>query len=145
MKRTVAFVAVTLCSALLAVAPAAIAHADCTGAGDFGAGSGCPPPGDSDGSGGGESWPPTSVDWPPSQSASSTSGSSAGGGGSHAATVPIVMPDGQTAPQAQKPTGDSTGTSASPIVPVGAPAVVGPAGADQKAEDPIVIPAAPSP
>jgi hypothetical protein len=105
------------------VAPAGIANADCTGAGDYGAGSGCAPPGDSSGSGGGESWPPTAVDWPPSQSSNSNSdsgGSDAGAGGDSMST-PIVMPDGQQAPLAKHSESKSTSTPPTPIVPVGAP------------------------
>jgi hypothetical protein len=110
----------------IAVIPAAVAWADCSGAGDFGAGSGCPPPGDTSGSGSGESWPPTSVDWPPSQS--SDSGDSAGGGGGGDTSTPIVMPDGQQAPTHGVGTKheSSSSTPPTPIVPVGAP-VTGPA------------------
>jgi hypothetical protein len=93
-----------------------VAVADCTGAGDVGAGSGCPPPGDSSGSGNAESWPPTSVDWPPQLD--SDTGSDDKGGSS----TPIVMPDGQKAPpSAHSESSTSTSTPAKPIVPVGAP------------------------
>jgi hypothetical protein len=106
------------------VLPTGVAAADCTGAGDFGAGAGCPPPGDSSGSGGGESWPPTAVDWPPPQSSLSGSDDDSGKGDS---ATPIVMPDGQKAPPAahSESTSTSTGTStpAKPIVPVGAPSI----------------------
>lgn len=104
----------------VAVLPAGVAAADCTGAGDFGAGAGCPPPGDSSGSGNSDSWPPTAVDWPPPQNSLYGSDDSAGSGVESA--TPIVMPDGQKAPPAahsESPT--STSTSAKPIVPVGAP------------------------
>jgi len=40
-----------------ALVPVGIAHADCTTAGDFGAGAGCAPPGDSSGSGKAEAGP----------------------------------------------------------------------------------------
>lgn len=82
------------------------------------------------GAGGGEDeskgWPPTKLDWPPSDmSAGGISGSGGDGGdgksGSDRAT-PIVMPDGQAVP----PKGDdtqggatSTSTTPTPIVPVG--------------------------
>jgi hypothetical protein len=107
----------------VAVLPADIAQAACTGAGDFGAASGCAPS-DSGGSSKGESWPPTSVDWPPQQDADagSDSSDSSDKGGGDAQSTPIVMPDGQTAPQATHSLGsDSTSTStpAKPIVPVG--------------------------
>jgi hypothetical protein len=106
------------------VAPTGIAYADCTGAGDFGAGSGCAPPGDSSGSGGGESWPPTAVDWPPSQSSNSDSGGSDAGAGGDSMSAPIVMPDGQQAPPAKHSESKSTSTPPTPIVPVGAPSAV---------------------
>jgi hypothetical protein len=104
----------------VAVLPAGIAQAACTGAGDFGAASGCAPS-DSGGSSKGESWPPTSVDWPPQQDADAGSDSSdtAGGG---AQSTPIVMPDGQKPPPATHSLGsDSTSNStpAKPIVPAG--------------------------
>jgi hypothetical protein len=104
------------------VAPTGIANADCTGAGDFGASSGCAPPGASSGSGGGESWPPTAVDWPPSQDSDSGSGDAGAGGDSMSA--PIVMPDGQQAPPAKHSESKSTSTPPTPIVPVGAPSAV---------------------
>jgi hypothetical protein len=106
------------------VAPTGIAYADCTGAGDFGAGSGCAPPGESSGSGGGESWPPTAVDWPPSQSSNSDSGGSDAGAGGDSMSAPIVMPDGQQAPPAKHSESKSTSTPPTPIVPVGAPSPV---------------------
>ena len=108
----------------LALVPVGIAHADCTTAGDFGAGAGCAPPGDSSGSGKAEGWPPTSVDWPPqlSSDSGSDSGGKGGGGGDDASSTPIVMPDGQKPPPAKSSSGsDSTSTSTppKPIVPVG--------------------------
>jgi hypothetical protein len=106
------------------VAPTGIAYADCTGAGDFGASSGCAPPGDSSGSGGGESWPPTSVDWPPSQSSDSDSSGGDAGAGGDSMSTPIVMPDGQKAPPAKHSEAKSTSTPPIPIVPVGAPPAV---------------------
>jgi hypothetical protein len=104
--------------------PVGIGHADCTTAGDFGAGAGCSPPGDSSGSGKAQSWPPTSVDWPPqlSDDSGSNSGGKGGGGGDDASSTPIVMPDGQKPPPAKSSSGsDSTSTSTppKPIVPVG--------------------------
>jgi hypothetical protein len=99
-----------------AVLPVGVAGADCTGAGEFGAGSGCPPPGDSSGSGNAESWPPTSVDWPPKLDSDTGSDDKAG------SATPIVMPDGQKAPPDVHPESTtSTSTPAKPIVPVGAP------------------------
>ena len=71
-----------------AVLPIGIAYADCTTAGDFGAGAGCSPP--SSGSGKADSWPPTSVDWPPQLD--SDTGSDSSGSGKQ---TPIVMPNGQ--------------------------------------------------
>ncbi|MCV7136076.1 hypothetical protein H7J06_24185 [Mycobacterium hodleri] len=114
MRRVTRYAAVVLCSAALTMAPAGAAHADCTGAGDFGAGSGCPPPGDSGGSGGGDSWPPTSVDWPPAQSSSS---GDSDGGDAHPPATPIVLPFGQAPPPPAHPVTSTTPTP-TPIVPV---------------------------
>jgi len=95
-------------------APAA--RADCTGAGDFGAGSGCAPPGG--GSSSAKAWPPTSVDWPPNVESDSGGGSGDGGD-----AKPIVLPDGQkpsiTTSRTSAPATPTT--SSTPIVPVGAP------------------------
>jgi hypothetical protein len=112
--------AACLVAGWVAVLPTGVAAADCTGAGDFGAGAGCPPPGDSSGSGSSNSWPPTAVDWPPPQN--SVSGDDAGAGGGTAST-PIVMPNGQKAPPATHSESTSTSTPPKPIVPVGAPSV----------------------
>ena len=101
--------------------PTGVAAADCTGAGEFGAGSGCPPPGDSSGSGSSDSWPPTAVDWPPPQN--SISGSDDDSGGKGDAATPIVMPNGQKPPPAVHSESTSTSTPAKPIVPVGAASV----------------------
>ena len=108
-------------SLMACLIPIAIASADCSTAGDFGAGAGCAPPGDSSGSGNAESWPPTSVDWPPQLKSNSDSGSDNGKGGD-AKSTPIVMPSGQKPPPATAASGSdstSTSTSAKPIVPVG--------------------------
>ena len=98
------------------LAPVGLASADCTTPGDFGAGSGCAPP--SSGSGNTESWPPTSVDWPPQLKSDSDSDSDSKG--SSPKSTPIVMPDGQK-PPATAASSDSTSTStpATPIVPAG--------------------------
>jgi hypothetical protein len=106
----------------VAVLPTGVAAADCTVAGDFGAGAGCAPPGDSSGSGSSDSWPPTAVDWPPPQnSISGTDSDDSGKGGS---ATPIVMPDGQKAPPAvHSESTTSTSTPAKPIVPVDAPSI----------------------
>lgn len=111
----------------IATVPVGVAHADCDTPGDFGAGSGCPPPG-SDSSGGGsgtESWPPTSVDWPPQFD------SALGGGGNEKSkAAPIVMPDGMAGQPA-------TSTSAAPQPIVGA----GPeSGSSTSSTTPIVLP-----
>ena len=106
-------------SLMACLIPIAIASADCTIAGDFGAGAGCAPPGDSPGSGNTESWPPTSVDWPPQLKSNSDSDSDKSG---DTKTTPIVMPSGQKPPPATAASGPdstSTSTSAKPIVPVG--------------------------
>lgn len=92
MRRLVASLVLVGC---LLVSPAGVARADCDTPGDFGAGSGCPPPGsDSSDSGGTESWPPTSVDWPPKFD------SAFSGDNEKSKTPPIVMPDGMAAPPA---------------------------------------------
>ncbi|ORA38542.1 hypothetical protein [Mycobacterium aquaticum] len=117
-----------------------VAEADnCTGAGDFGAAAGCAAPGD--GSGKTESWPPTSVDWPPDFSSDSDT---AGKGTGQAAATPIVRPTGQPAPHTRSPAGqgDSPSTSTSPT-PIGAAG-----GAPSTAvptSTPIVAPTAPTP
>jgi hypothetical protein len=105
----------------VAVFPVGVAYADCTGAGDYGAASGCAPPGSSSGSGNTESWPPTSVDWPPQLGSDSDKASGDKGGGD-AKPTPIVMPNGQKPPPAAPASGSdsaSTSTPTTPIVPVG--------------------------
>jgi len=101
----------------VAVLPVGVANADCTTPGDFGAGAGCAPPDSSSGSGKAESWPPTSVDWPP-QLDSDTGSDGKSGGDSQ--STPIVMPNGEKPPPAKPSSGsDSTRTSTpKPIVPV---------------------------
>jgi hypothetical protein len=115
-----AVLAALLVAGWVTALPTGVAAADCTTAGDFGAGAGCAPPGDSSGSGGGESWPPTSVDWPPPQKSLSGSDSDDSAGGDKPAT-PIVMPEGQKPPPATHLDSASTSTPPKPIVPVGAP------------------------
>jgi hypothetical protein len=86
VKRLLAALSLVGC---IAVLPVGVAHADCDTPGDFGAGAGCAPPG-SDTSGGGsstESWPPTSVDWPPQIESALGSGDN-----EKSKTPPIVMP-----------------------------------------------------
>ena len=103
----------------VALIPVGIANADCTTPGDFGAGAGCPPP--SSGSDNTESWPPTSVDWPPQLKSNSDSDNGGNGGGDTKAT-PIVMPSGQKPPPPTSSSGSdpaSTSTPPKPIVPVG--------------------------
>ncbi|MCV7228730.1 hypothetical protein [Mycolicibacterium komossense] len=109
-------VSVLVAAACFALLPAGLARADCTVAGDFGAGSGCPPPGGSSDSGGGDSWPPTAVDWPPGADSGSDGGSGGGAAASPStAPTPIVLPLGQEAPAT------SISETPTPIVPVGAP------------------------
>jgi hypothetical protein len=102
--------------------PIGVAGADCTNAGDFGAGAGCPP-GDNSGSNKTESWPPTAVDWPPqlNDDESESGSKKGGGGGGDETTTPIVMPNGQKASTVSSSNSDSksTSTSETPIVPVG--------------------------
>jgi hypothetical protein len=143
----------------VALLPVGIAHADCTTAGDFGAGSGCAPPGGSSGSGNTESWPPKSVDWPPQLSSDSGndnggdsggkggsggSGGNGGGGDGGAQPTPIVMPGGQKpAPATPSSGSDSTSTSTppKPIVSVGpAPTGTTPSATTSTTPTPIVAP-----
>jgi hypothetical protein len=94
------------------VAP--VANADCTTAGDFGAGAGCSPPGSgSDNST--QSWPPTSVDWPPQLKSMAGSDSDSDDKGGDTKSVPIVMPSGQKPPPAAT-TSTSTSATPTPIV-----------------------------
>jgi hypothetical protein len=113
--------------AALVLAPTGIAHADNTNdnsntnnnstvGGYLDGGSG------SDDSKG---WPPTKLDWPPSDMTTDGLSSSGNGGdgdsGSGKAT-PIVMPSGQTAAAKSDDAADSaasTSTTPTPIVPVG--------------------------
>jgi hypothetical protein len=99
--------------------PVGIANADCTTAGDFGASAGCAPPGSSSGSGNTESWPPTSVDWPPQLK--SDSDSDGGGNGADAKPTPIVMPDGQKPPQATPSPIVAVGTASTGVTPSTSP------------------------
>jgi hypothetical protein len=98
----------------VALLPVGVANADCATPGDFGAGSGCPPPGSSSGSGNTESWPPTSVDWPPQLSFDT--GSASGDKNGAGKPTPIVLPSGQKpAPPIPSPaSGTTTSTSATP-------------------------------
>lgn len=90
------------------------AAADCSGAGDFGAASGCAAPGGGSGSSATESWPPTSVDWPPQLDSAigDDNGKSSDDKSDKTTSPPIVFPAGQHAPP---PTVDPP----KPIVPAG--------------------------
>jgi hypothetical protein len=146
--RRMAVGAVAACTLMAAFGlfPAAgVASADCTTAGDFGAGAGCSPPGASSGGGNSEAWPPTAVDWPPSQdSASGDSGGGDGGGGKGGGDkpTPIVMPDGsQPALGVHTSGSDSSGTTSTPTPIVGATTSSG--GSSQSTSTtptPIVVP-----
>ncbi|MBP1821209.1 hypothetical protein [Mycobacterium sp. OAE908] len=97
----------------LAVWGAPVADADCTTAGDFGAGAGCAPPGSgSDNSI--ESWPPTSVDWPPPLKSDSDSDS--GGKTGDAKPAPIVLPTGQKPSPTVTPSTPTPTPTPTPIV-----------------------------
>lgn len=109
--------AVALAASFVLV-PLGIANADCTTAGDFGAAAGCAPSDDSSGSGKAESWPPTSVDWPPQLGSDSDKKGGDKGGGDVKPT-PIVMPSGQKPPPAT-PASNSGTPSATPT-PIVAP------------------------
>jgi hypothetical protein len=85
--------------------------------------------GDSSGSDDSKNWPPTKLDWPPSDiSAGGLSGGSGGKGGdsdsSSAKPTPIVMPSGQSAPANEDAahdggSGNSASTKPTPIIPAG--------------------------
>jgi hypothetical protein len=129
---------------LISFGSVGVAYADdCTSNNNSNSNFGC---GGGSGSTGGESWPPTSLDWPPnggSADSGGKGGDSGGGGGGDSdskpivlpnsagsgsggssASKPILMPDGQPDPPAttggagNSPTASATPT---PIVPVGAP------------------------
>ena len=66
-------------------------------------------------------WPPTKLDWPPSDISTaglSDSGKGGGDSGSDKAT-PIVMPNGQSPPPKEDSDSTSTSTKPTPIVPAG--------------------------
>ena len=67
-----------------------------------------------------KNWPPTKLDWPPSDiSTAGVSDSGKGGDSGSGKATPIVMPSGQ-APAAKDDSGStSTTTTPTPIVPVG--------------------------
>jgi hypothetical protein len=115
-RRWVAVVGVAV-SAWFTVCPP-IARADCTGAGDFGAGSGCAPPGG--GSSSAKAWPPTSVDWPPNVDSDSAGEDDK----RESVSSPIVLPEGQ---KPSTTTSRASGVSATPtttpapIVAAGSP------------------------
>ncbi|MDT5013031.1 MAG: hypothetical protein QOH57_4648 [Mycobacterium sp.] len=64
-------------------------------------------------------WPPTDLDWPPGDLLKSDNGTSSGGGAKSSASVPIVMPAGEVAPETSDPPGAREPTK--PIVAVDAP------------------------
>jgi hypothetical protein len=124
--------AFTVVAVALVLAPAGIAHADNTNdnsntnnnstvGGYLDSGSG------SDDSKG---WPPTKLDWPPSDMTTDGLSSSGGNGGDgdsgSGKAPPIVMPSGQTAPPKGDDAADSAGSTSptatptpTPIVPAG--------------------------
>jgi len=75
------------------------------------------------GSGSDESknWPPTKLDWPPSDISTAGLGASGKGGGDSGSekATPIVMPDGQSPPPKGDSDSTSTSTTPTPIVPAG--------------------------
>ncbi|BAX95942.1 hypothetical protein MSTE_00601 [Mycobacteroides stephanolepidis] len=104
-------IAATLCTSLT-VGPASVARADNCSPGDFGAAQGCAPPAAVTGGDKTESWPPTSVDWPPEPDSDTDAA------GQGAAPPPIVMPAG-TAPVKPAPPGREPTTTSAPIVSPG--------------------------
>jgi len=116
-RSRTAVVAVAMCAlGAWITAPRPPAAADCNGAGQFGAGAGCAPPG---GGSSAQNWPPASVDWPPGGSDSDSGDKSDGGAA------------GSTAERTSR-------TASTPIVPVGPPVAVGTVAPTSK---PIVLPA----
>ncbi|MBA0047902.1 hypothetical protein MLB1_16455 [Mycobacteroides sp. LB1] len=103
--------ALSLC---LALPPIPAARADNCSPGDFGASAGCAPPAAAGGDKA-ESWPPTSVDWPPDADSDADSENSSQRG---TARAPIVIPDGAASVTPAHSTEEST-TPPAPIVPAG--------------------------
>jgi hypothetical protein len=130
MKRLLAALSLVGC---MVVVPVGVAHADCDTPGDFGAGAGCAPPGSDSSEGGSstESWPPTSVDWPPQFESALGSGEN-----EKSKTPPIVMPDGMAA--------QSSGETPKPIVGAGSAPEVSPSTSTSTSTSatptPIVVP-----
>ncbi|MUM24019.1 hypothetical protein FZI91_20245 [Mycobacterium sp. CBMA271] len=102
-------------STIVGTSHAPVARADNCSPGDFGASAGCAPPAAAGGDRA-ESWPPTSVDWPPDGDSETDSAIS----GPHGtASAPIVAPDG-AAPVTHPPsTAAEPTTSPPPIVLAG--------------------------
>gem|GEM_PF-1950725 len=108
----------TLMAAFGMFPAAGVASADCTTAGDFGAGAGCSPPGASSGGGNSEAWPPTGVDWPPSQDSASGDSGGGGGKGGDDKPTPIVMPDGSQPALGVHTSGSDSSSTTSPPTPI---------------------------
>ncbi|MGH3723741.1 MAG: hypothetical protein ACRDUS_06400 [Mycobacterium sp.] len=108
------WVAAAIVLTIVGMSQAPITHADNCSPGDFGAAAGCSPPAAAGGDKA-ESWPPTSVDWPPDGDSDTDSDKS----GQHgAAAVPIVVPGGAAPVTPPQSTADPT-TSPTPIVLAG--------------------------
>ncbi|WP_081347555.1 hypothetical protein [Mycobacteroides chelonae] len=105
-------IATTLCASLI-VGPASVARADNCSPGDFGAAQGCAPPAAATGGDKAESWPPTSVDWPPEPDSDTDSAGQQG-----AAPPPIVMPAGAAPVKPASPAREPASAPA-PIVSAG--------------------------
>jgi hypothetical protein len=67
-----------------------------------------------------KNWPPTKLDWPPSDiSTAGLSDSGKGGDSGSGKETPIVMPDGHSPPPKEGSDSTSTSTTPTPIVPAG--------------------------
>ncbi|WP_234802614.1 hypothetical protein [Mycobacteroides salmoniphilum] len=113
MKRRVLTVLAWAC---VAMSQAPITHADNCSPGDFGAAAGCAPPAAAAGGDKAESWPPTSVDWPPDADSDADSEQWSQRA---TASAPIVAPRGAP-PVTPAPSTGQTTTAPTPIVIPGA-------------------------
>ncbi|WP_078313082.1 MULTISPECIES: hypothetical protein [unclassified Mycobacterium] len=113
LKRRVLTVVVWAC---LGMSQAPITHADNCSPGDFGAAAGCAPPAATTGGDKAESWPPTSVDWPPDADSDVDSEQWSQ---RNTASAPIVAPKGAL-PVTPTPSTGGTTTVPTPIVTPGA-------------------------
>ncbi|VEG14755.1 Uncharacterised protein [Mycolicibacterium phlei] len=110
--RMARLIVATALSASLTVGPVSVARADNCSPGDFGAAQGCAPPAAATGGDKAESWPPTSVDWPPEPDSDTDAAGQQG-----AAPPPIVMPAGAAPVKPASPAREPTSASAPIVTP----------------------------